>query len=115
MAIHKAIEKQFRKNIPEEEKILATVSSRNIMGDENDRYCITEKKIGIVHKPGLFQWKYSELLFENINKVVIEKGVFKSTIFILMSDKYELPLMNIDNNDAKEFYEILQNMIINMN
>jgi hypothetical protein len=113
MAIHKNIEKHFRKHIPEDEAILATASNRSVMGDETDRYCLTERQIAVLHKPALIKWEYSTIQFDQISRIVLDPGVFKSTLFLVKLDKAEVPLMNIDNDDAEDFHDLLKKKLYN--
>jgi hypothetical protein len=105
MAIHRGIEKQFLKYLPQGECVISTVYGRTIMGDENDRYCLTRSLVGILHKERLFDWKYSSMSLDQIAGIILDEGTFKSSIAFTKSNKYVEQFDNIDRQDANEFIE----------
>jgi len=114
MSINKGFVKQFLKCRTADAPVLATANSSPVLGDETERYCLSTSRLGILRKPGLFKWVYSEVPLSELADARIGEGVFKSDILLIKRDKSEILLRSIDNDDARDLYEGIRKAIFHL-
>lgn len=103
MAVYVVIEKQFRKYIPGDEEILATIRSEAVLGRETHRYCVTPRRFAILEKRGLFSWNYASFGFGKVKTVWIDEGLMRSEVVFVFRDGDEVRLPNVGKSDAREY------------
>lgn len=111
MAVHTQLAKAFRKYIPPNEAILATVYSQGILGSDDDWFCITEKRIAQLHRKGLFQWHYDSISVENVLNVSVVDSLLRSTIVLDFVHKRGATISNARKDDARDFASALSGIV----
>mgnify|MGYP000514789366 CR=1 FL=1 len=103
MAVYRIIDEHFQKYLPSKESILATIRGEPILSSETYRCCITDQRLAILEKSGLFSWRYQALPFDLVKAIWIDDGVFKSTVVLIMKKGDDLRFSDVSKTDAREF------------
>lgn len=111
MAIHNSLKNKFRKYIPQNEQILATIYCDSPDTGRSQRVCITEKRMALLERKGVLAWNYISGSFSKIYNVKLNQGFLSSEIIIYFRDGYQPILSNVNKSDARDFVALLSSCI----